>query len=194
MDLAGNRPMPGKTPDGSTVMKHLLRAFLFAIPILLGTNQSASAEHPCKHLGCGGFCFPLFGFIHQHGPLYNYGPYAGYYPFEPYGPWNSHLQWTGPAYGSGGIGYGWNEHFCPGWLKGRFAGQACSTGWGRYASTTLHNVRCRLFPRRNAGSTSLYGDYVHTGISTACVAQPTALTVISNAKEAEKIEKNVEKK
>lgn len=64
---------------------------------LVGQNNS--------HMGCGGFCFRLFGGIHQHGPLYNYGPYVGYYPFAPYGPWDANLNYVGPYPPQAGCGW-----------------------------------------------------------------------------------------
>ena len=144
------------------------RSILVAALILGGvilTQPAAKANPPgCANLGCGGFCFKMFGHIHQHGPLVNYGPYSGYYPFEPYGPWNSQLQYTGPGrndyacgslFGGGKCGWLGSGH---GGLGGKCAGCGAGLGsrlhgggsscnncaWGNYANVTFGNVRSRL--------------------------------------------------
>jgi hypothetical protein len=123
-------------------MRRILTASLFAVPLLVTSPGSASANNgPCTFgLGCGGICLNLFPRMHQHGPLYNYGPYCGYYPFTPYGPWNPYLQYEG-GYAEGGkapkVKHGNPHPLCPGGLfHGRLAGLfhkhhgACDAGAG----------------------------------------------------------------
>jgi len=98
----------------------MLLAGMLALPFLLATAATASAQAPGNYGGAGygsgggGYVGPfggrllgappagnfsigfrIFPLIHQEGPLVNYGPFSGYYPFEPYGPWTSDLRYTG---------------------------------------------------------------------------------------------------
>ena len=86
-------------------MRHLSKAAILAVPLLLAFAEHASAgpiPFPCS-VGFGGnnngLRLGLFPGIHQHGPLFNYGPYYGYYPFQPYGPWDAYLRYDPFFYG-----------------------------------------------------------------------------------------------
>jgi hypothetical protein len=159
------------------IMRRMLWVALLAAPVALASAEPAQAQG-CASCGTGGiggggapfaragfqvppfgcpfgFCFRLFPGMHQHGPLVNYGPYSGYYPFEPYGPWTSNLRYTGPTGPQTANDTGWAPRlaglFHHGYLR-RGADDCASCGsHGRYALTTLQNVKSRLHPSHRFG-------------------------------------------
>ncbi|MBN9120851.1 MAG: hypothetical protein J0I06_17155 [Planctomycetes bacterium] len=81
-------------------MRRFSLTALLAVPLLLVGSGTLRAHPPvAANFGCAGYCFKLFPYIHQHGPLFNYGPYYGYYPFTPYGPWDAYLRYDPLFYG-----------------------------------------------------------------------------------------------
>lgn len=87
-------------------MRRLSLTAALAVPFLLFAGTNALLAHPPvgANFGCAGYCFKMFPFIHQHGPLFNYGPYYGYYPFTPYGPWDEYLRYDPNFYGDSSAG------------------------------------------------------------------------------------------
>jgi hypothetical protein len=107
MDLDRRTSSQGLAP-----MRRLSLTALLAVPLFLVSSNALRANPigaefwECR--GCAGYCFKLFPFIHQHGPLYNYGPYYGYYPFYPYGPWDAYLRYDPFFYGPPSSGNVWH--------------------------------------------------------------------------------------
>ena len=161
-------------------MRRMLWAGLLALPMMLATTETASAQWcgggcatpgvwgapKSNPFGCGLFCFRLFPGLHQEGPLVNYGPYYGYYPFEPYGPWTSDLRYTGPTSkgyahcGLLGRGGGCGHSGCGlhlfGWLHRE---RGCGSGLNLW-----HSLVSRLHPGCRSGC-----GVAASGCNTGCI-------------------------
>jgi hypothetical protein len=169
-------------------MSRYALAGLLAIPALLGSVQSASAQ--CFT------CMSYGNFIHQHGPMYNYSAgYGGYgcgYGNGCYSGGNhAHMSrgWIGGGHGGlfghGGNGCGWGHGggLFHGHGGGLFHKNDCNScgrgGWGHYALSTFRNVFHRCHPCGRSGGWDQ--GYSSAGCSTCgttatpAAAQPATL-------------------